>query len=225
MPNFLQNFQNFRNLYICRIYPQRGSLTFSINGLQIFQKFQKLYICRVIYMPSKYCTRRAMHPHVGCSEALWKSRDPGVFGATEGTVGVACKCFGVCMTLSGQPNPNHTRSVSQTRIFRKPVRYTISGGVVVQKWNTHKNLKNPKPGRRLSRPSRRLPKLAPEFLRRLGVFACQKYLKSRSDEILVSDVGKIGTNSCGNLTFSWWKPKICDKVFFGEFRSLSGTRV
>ena len=71
--------------------------------------------------------------HSGVSGGLVEITDPSIFGATEGTVGVACKCFGVCMTLLGQPNPNHTRSVSQTRIFRKPVRYTISGGVLVQK--------------------------------------------------------------------------------------------
>ena len=69
----------------------------------------------------------------GVSGGLVEITDPSIFGATEGTVGVACKCFGVCMTLLGQPNPNHTRSVSQTRIFRKSVRYTVSGGFPSQK--------------------------------------------------------------------------------------------
>ena len=59
--------------------------------------------------------------------------DPSVFEPIERTLGITCKCFGVCMTLLGQPNPNYTRSASQTRIFRKPVRYTVSGGIRSQK--------------------------------------------------------------------------------------------
>ena len=85
---------------------------------------------------------------VGCSEALWKSRDPSVFGPIERTLGIACKCFGVCMTLLGQPNPNYTRSVSQTRIFRKPVRYTVSGGVSFQKVKHPQKSQKPKNGKK-----------------------------------------------------------------------------
>ena len=59
--------------------------------------------------------------------------DPSVFEPIERTLGVACKCLGVCVTLLGQPTPNYTRSVSQTRIFRKPVRYTVSDEVSFQK--------------------------------------------------------------------------------------------
>ena len=161
---------------------------------------------------------------LGCSEALWKSRDPSVFGATEGTLGVAWKCFGVCMTLLGQPNPNHTRSVSQTRIFRKSVRYTFLVGFPSQKCNIHKNLQNPKSVYQFPRPSRHLLGVTPEFLDYLRGLSAPIFADFRSDHFGVSDVDKIGTNSRGNLTFSWWKPKICKKVFFVEFHSLSGAR-
>ena len=53
------------------------------------------------------------------------------------------------------------------------------------------NLENPRFVQVFWRLSREFLWLAPEFLKRLGVFVARKILKSRSDEILVSDTHKI----------------------------------
>ena len=142
----------------------------------------------------------------------------------KGTLSVACKCFCVFMTLLGPENLYGIRSVSQTRIFWKHYRYTVSQVVSLEKvkhWGKVQNprfgIQNPETFPAVSGASTRVP----GAVRWVG---CSKLIGITIGWDFGLRYRQNWNKNQENQKWFQWKSKIYEKLFFGAFHSVSGTR-